>query len=97
MLSYHFTKTNLAQLSSSSQASRRYLTNSSLSDDAKRPMERPAEVEQELEYKRRICKDWEAYTPLAPVKNKPWVPKNPEVVWPHTPKVTKEKINKILK
>ena len=54
-------------------------------------MERTAEVEQELEYKRRICKDWEAFTPLAPVKNKPWIPKNPEVVWPHMPQVIKRK------
>ena len=54
-------------------------------------MKHPAEAEQEVKYKRRIRKDWEAVTPLAPVKNKPWIPKNPEVVWPHMPQVTKRK------
>ena len=62
-----------------------------LSDDVESLIKHQAEGKQEVKYRRRLLKDWEAFAPLAPVKNKPWIPKNPEVVWPHMPQVIKRK------
>ena len=90
-LSYLFTQANPAQLSISTPTFGHFLNRLILSDDVEGPIKHQAEAEQEVKYKRRILKDWEAFAPLAPVKGKPWIPKNPEVVWPHMPQVTKRK------
>ena len=44
-------------------------------------------------YRKRILEDWESFTPLPPDKYKPWIPKNPEVVWPYMPQVIKAKLS----